>query len=121
MKRGDTFQHRYWLDENYKPLTCIVTAVRHGVVYWKQSGERKAKLCFNLAQADRYMKPDSLQRRSSGVSAPPGSAAEPTALAQPVLAPAGGADCERAGGASAVHTAPGGAHAGAPGDAAIES
>ena len=58
MKRGDTFLHRRWLAEDRTPLRCIVTAVRSGVVYWKQEGERKANMCFDLAQADEYVMPN---------------------------------------------------------------
>jgi hypothetical protein len=58
MKRGDTFLHRYWLAEDRTPLRCIVTAVRNGVVYWKQVGERKAKMCFDLSNANKYVMPN---------------------------------------------------------------
>ena len=58
MKRGDVFYHRYWLADNRTPLRCIVTAVRQGWVYWKQEGERKAKLCFRVEQSDKYVMPN---------------------------------------------------------------
>lgn len=56
LKRGDVFIHQKWLDENYQPCRCVVTAVRQGVVYWKQEGEKKAKMYFSEDLAYRYVK-----------------------------------------------------------------
>ena len=32
---GMEFIHASWLDENYEPLRCRVTAIRRGGVYWR--------------------------------------------------------------------------------------
>lgn len=34
-KRGLRFEHAHWLDDHNRPLACVVTAVRYGVVYWR--------------------------------------------------------------------------------------
>ena len=54
LKRGDVFYHRHWVDGDKRPLRCIVTAVNRGRVYWKQGGERKARMHFDLSQAETY-------------------------------------------------------------------
>ena len=57
-KRGTKFLSAHWLEEDLRtPLTCEVTAVRHGCVYWREAGSTgKAKLYFPEAQASRYVK-----------------------------------------------------------------
>ena len=42
---GLRFLHRRVVDSNGKPATYVVTAIRQGVVWYKQPDERKAKEC----------------------------------------------------------------------------
>lgn len=57
LKPGETFTHAHWLDEQNQPLRCIVTAVRHGVIYYKPvSGG--TSFYFPIEEAARYTRPD---------------------------------------------------------------
>ena len=58
MKPGTIFEHRHWLDVSNRPLLCVVTAVRAGVVYWAiwpNPPGRRGRYWFDLADAGRYV------------------------------------------------------------------
>lgn len=51
-KIGTTFLHAKWLESDYRtPLTCIVTAIRSGCIYYKSPGAKKA---FEYCALDRW-------------------------------------------------------------------
>jgi hypothetical protein len=54
MKRGDRFIHKHWLDENNKPLECVVTRVARGTVYWRPVGGG-SPMCFSLESSEKYV------------------------------------------------------------------
>jgi hypothetical protein len=45
---GLKFQHRRVLDAANRPAIYVVTAIRKGVIYYKQPQEQKAKECCEL-------------------------------------------------------------------------
>ena len=57
MKRGDIFVHAQWLNAKNEPLVCEVTAVRQGVVYYKEAGTPgKAKDYFPVEDEAKRVK-----------------------------------------------------------------
>lgn len=56
IRAGMVFRHARVLGESREPALCEVTRVTDGVVYYKHSGEKKAKAYFDIDQADRYVK-----------------------------------------------------------------
>jgi hypothetical protein len=59
MTRGTIFEHKHWLDSKNMPLLCVVTAVRHGDVHWKQWENGKVygpPYRFAIDRIDRYVK-----------------------------------------------------------------
>lgn len=55
IKRGTTFTHRNWKNTAGGPITCVVTAVRNGVVYWRELGDSKSRHFFDIIDADKYV------------------------------------------------------------------
>jgi len=56
IKPGVVFEHRHWLDLKNMPLLCVVTTVRHGVIYWREWGHRgKSRHYFHVTEVDKYI------------------------------------------------------------------
>ena len=56
IKPGTVFEHRHWLDYKNMPLLCVVTAVRHGVIHWREWGHQgKSKHYFHVTEVDKYI------------------------------------------------------------------
>lgn len=56
LKHGTKFIHNTWTDVDNKPLRCVVTAVRQGVIYWKEEGEEKSRAYFYRNEISRYVR-----------------------------------------------------------------
>jgi len=54
MKRGDRFFHRYWQDACGNALLCVVTALKHGEVYYRPLQGGKS-MRFSIANVDKYV------------------------------------------------------------------
>lgn len=65
LRRGDVFEHKFWLDEQHRPALCLVTAVRAGTVYYRThhgsnpdgSIALGARRCFEVSDAAKYVGP----------------------------------------------------------------
>jgi hypothetical protein len=63
VKRGEHFNHTYWITPDRKPLECVVTRIAQGVIYYRPFYSKHddgtdwlgASAYFSVEQAEKYV------------------------------------------------------------------